>query len=1020
MSICIVQLSDIHFKSVATVPPAVQARVIAMLRPAVRGKKWVLIAITGDLAFKGLSDEYGAASKFLAEIKADIEREAKCTVQIVVVPGNHDCDFQNVGNSRDMIAQTILREGVERIDQGVIENCTSVQKAFNESARSLEATQYVFDDGLWKEIDFEIEGRLIRVYGLNVAWLSKIKEKYGELVFPAQRYEARFRASTANLNIVLMHHPAHWMVQQSFHSLKALFQNDNTIVLSGHEHVSGGYEVRSTDAEYVCIEGPALVPEKSDDDAGFNVLEIDLDHRSGVCHTHYLRNEAADEQFDFKLRTPPEVASQHQLSDAFSLELSDPGGNFTGGSYGGNGKKRLSLADIFTFPDVRTISAEDGALPVISSEALIKGACSGRKVIVTGHELSGKTTLLYRAFRIFHSRGQYPVYISASNFNSAGERQIRNKIVDAVEHQYKDGKAVLSERKDCLILLIDDIELLRRIPNMFKGVMEVAASDFEHLIATAEHQFNLTELLDSEVRTVLSDAYTYEILPFGHRNRYQLIGRWCRVSEVSDIQEFERKVHQVEAILDTVIGRNLAPAYPFYMLLILQGMESATTGALQQSSYAYYYQHLITKGLSEAGLKQDKHDEVMNYLANLAWFVRGSGEKEVTEIQLQGYNEAFGKNFHNVVLADRSTLLTNARLLVKRKGVYSFAYPYIYHFFLGAYLSENFSDEQVKRTIDDMCANLRDRESANSILFLTHHKKSLDIIQKVVDVLAGCHRDSKPFNFASDAEGIHALITESSRLSIGALDLDQERLDHRDHMDLAAKDHEKFDMEVSNDKTELGERLRQILLMHRTGEIVGQIVKNYYGSLKRPEKKKLLREVFEAPLRMFSSLMTMMGNNPSMLADGISHKIKEEYPDEESQELKRISRRMAFNLLGMVATTAILKPARDVSIRELDDDINALVEEDNTLAIRLAQIACSLVRPAYRGTDDLRKFASELKSHNTFAYSLLQSLGAMHIRMFSLSEPDKQKLCSALDIDFREVRKVESATPGMKKLKGDE
>lgn len=1017
MSICIVQLSDIHFKSAATVSTAVRESVIGLLRPAVRGKKWVLIAVTGDLAFRGLSEEYEAASAFLGEIKAEVEHEVQCSVQIVVVPGNHDCDFQNVSNSRDMIAKTILLEGVERIDQGVIENCTSVQKAFNESAKLLEATSYVFDDGLWKEIDFDVEGRRIKVFGLNVAWLSKIKEKYGELVFPSQGYEDRFRASTANLNIVLMHHPAHWMVQHSFHSLKSLFQKDNTLVLSGHEHVSGGYEIRSAEAEYVSIEAPALVPEKSDDKAGFNVLEIDLDQRSGVCQTYYLGNELAHEQFEFKLQAPAEVASRHQLGEVFSAELSDPGGNFTGGSYGGNGKNRLALADIFTFPDVRTITAEEGALPVISSEVLIKGACSGRRVIITGHELSGKTTLLYRAFRTYHSRGQYPVYISASNFNNAGERQIRNKIRDAVEHQYKDGAAVLRERKESLVLLIDDIEVLRRIPNLFKNVMEVAAADFEHLIATAEQQFNLTELLDSEVRKLLSDAYTYEILPFGHRNRYQLVGRWCRVSEVSDVQELERKVHQVEATLDTVIGRNLAPAYPFYLLLILQGMESATAGALQQSSYAYYYQHLITKGLSEAGLKQDKHDEVMNYLANLAWFVRGSGEKEITEIQLQGFNEAFGKNFHNVLLADRLTLLTNARLLVKRKDVYFFAYPYIYHFFLGAYLSDNFDDAQAKRTINDMCANLRDRESANSILFLTHHKKSLEIIQKVVDVLASCHRDSKPFNFEKDADGIHELITESSRLSLGALDLEQERLDQRDHMDLAAKNHEKFDVEVSNDKTELGERLRQILLMHRTGEIVGQIVKNYYGSLKRPEKKKLLREVFEAPLRMFSSLMTMMGNNPSLLADGISQRIKEEYPDSESEELKRISRRLAFDLLGMVATAAVLKPARDVSIRELDDDINALVEEDNTLSVKLAQISCSLVRPAYRGTDDLKRLAADLKVHNTFAYSLLQSLGAMHIRMFSLSEPDKQKLCSALDIDLPEVRKAEAATSGMKKLK---
>ncbi len=1015
MSICIVQISDIHFRNADTLAIGHREEIIRAIRPKVRGKKWVLIAITGDLAFQGLASEYEAASAFLNDVKRHVAFEAGCSVQIVVVPGNHDCDFKNVSNSREIIARTILREGVELVDAGVLEICTAVQRNFKESAKTLESTGYLYHDDLWKEIGIDAEGHSIRIFGLNVAWLSKIKEKYGELVFPVQRYEDRLKTSTASLNIVLLHHPAHWMAQPSFHALRALFQNNNTVVLSGHEHVSGGYQIRTTNAEYVSFEAPALVPEKFSDKAGFNILEIDLDQRTGVCQTHYL-DGAVEDPFEFRLQTPAEVTSRHQLSDAFNSELSDPGGNFTGGSYTGSGKCQLELSDIFTFPDVRTVSAEEGAMPVIGSEALLSGACSGRKIIIIGDELAGKTTLLYKAFRLYHSRGRYPVYLSASSLNNAGQKQIRNKIKDAVKHQYQDGEAVLREPKESLVLLVDDIELLKRLPHLFENFMEVASTDFGNFLATAEQQFTLTELLDSEVQRLLSDAYTYEILPFGHRNRYQLIGRWCRVSGSTDVQDFERKVHQVELTLDTLIGRNLAPAYPFYLLLILQGMDSAMAGALQQSSYAYYYQHLITKGLNEAGLKQDKHDEVMNYLANLAWFVRSAGDKEITEIELQGFNGEFGKNFHNVVLRDRLTLLTNARLLVLRKGTYSFAYPYIYHFFLGAYLSDNFSEETVKSAINGMCANLRDRESANSILFLTHHKKSLEIIEKVLDVLVGCHRDAKPFNFEADAEGIQNLISESSSLSLSTLDLEQERLDQRTQMDRSHEHREKFDAAVANDKSDIGDRLRQILLMIRTGEIVGQIVKNYYGSLRRPEKKRLLREVFEAPLRMFSELMTLIGNNPSLLAESISKKIKEEHPDADGEQLEKFSRRLAFDLLGMLATSAILKPARDVSIRELDDDIQSLVDDQNTLSSRLAQIACLLVRPAYRGTENLKKFAAELRSSNPFAYSLLQSLGAMHIRMFSLSEPDKQKLCSALDIDFSETRKGEVTKSGMKKL----
>lgn len=1015
MNICIVQISDIHFKSEDTVPRSIRHSLIRSIRPAVRGKDLVVVALTGDLAFQGIADEYKLAEQFLDEIKSAISEEVGCQIQVAIVPGNHDCNFVDQGESRALIAEALLARGFERIDKGVIVNCTNVQAEFRNAAKAYEATNYTYDDPLWKEIELELQGRRVKIFGLNVAWLSKIKERYGELLFPVHLYEARLKDSNADLNIVLMHHPAHWMAQVSYHALKALFQRDNTLVLSGHEHVSGGYQIKCADSEYVAIEAPALVPESNKDRAGFNLVQIDLLERRGACETIYFEGDS--ELFEFGLQAPPVLATRHQVLEAFNAELSDPGGNFTGGAYSGSDRGRLALADIFTYPDARVVASEEDAPLVVSTEVLIENAEQRRKIIFIGGALCGKTTILYQAFRTYHARGRYPIYVSGSIFNNAAHSSIRNKIKEAARAQYVDGLDVLSEKRESLVLLIDDIELLRRIPHLLKSVLEVAAADFKFLVATAEQGFNIAELLDDEVRHALSDGYSYEVLPFGHSNRYQLVTKWCRASGIHEVEQLERKIHHVESTLNSVIGKNLAPSYPFYLLLILQGMETATPGALQQSSYAYYYQHLITKGLNEAGLKQDKHDEVMNYVANLAWFVRSSDNKELSEIQLQGFNEAFGRNFHSVVLQRRLQLLVDARLLILRKGVYTFSYPYIYHFFLGVYLSANFDNPEVKYAVNAMCMNLRDRESANGILFLTHHNKSLEIIQKVVGVLSDCHKKYKPFAFEKDTDGLHELISESSSLSLGVVNVEQNRIEHRRRQDVADGNVERRDLEIGDDRSELGNRLREILLMFRTGEIVGQILKNYYGSMKRPDKRRLLQEVFDSPMRMLSSLMDLMGNDPKLLAEGISSRLKEDYPDADAGDLERASRRIAFDMLGIIAFSAVIKPARDVSIEELDEDIAELVDEEKTLSLKLAQIASWLVRPGNRNTDKIKKVAADLKSHNPFAYRLLQSLGAMHVRMFSLPESEVQRLCSALDIDFVEIRKSENARSGMKKLK---
>lgn len=54
-----------------------------------------------------------------------------------------------------------------------------------------------------------------------------------------------------------------------------------------------------------------------------------------------------------------------------------------------------------------------------------------------------------------------------------------------------------------------------------------------------------------------------------------------------------------QRIVNSIIGKNYVPAYPIFILTILQTTEMGNPHDLKDSSYGNYYQFLITQALSK-------------------------------------------------------------------------------------------------------------------------------------------------------------------------------------------------------------------------------------------------------------------------------------------------------------------------------------------------------------------------------------------------------------------------------------
>lgn len=243
---------------------------------------------------------------------------------------------------------------------------------------------------------------------------------------------------------------------------------------------------------------------------------------------------------------------------------------------------------------------------------------------------------------------------------------------------------------------------------------------------------------------------------------------------------------------------------------------------------------------------------------------------------------------------------------------------------------------------------------------------------------------------------MNELIDSASHLLLGRIDIDknqEEMRNLRDSLEKATDDTEPI--EAGDDTAPIDDTRKQvefvgkIYLLMKTTEILGQILKNYYGSLERPIKAALLHEVFDAPLRFLRAFFAEVTGDPESFVKELEGILEERLPKLSSAKKRQAAKKVAFHLLGMLCTGIVARTAQYVNAHKLSDDISALVRSNPNYAYRLIGAATRLIKPGQLPYEEIRKVAKDLKQ-NHFAFTILQSLAVYHLHLFHTRDTDKE------------------------------
>jgi predicted MPP superfamily phosphohydrolase len=993
--IAVLHLSDMHLSASDLADAEGRSeRIAAAINAVAQQPIELLIVITGDLAYSGKAAEYSVVRAFTDELCSRATAIPNVSLAgVALVPGNHDCDFAEDTQARQLVIESLSKSNPALFDGSVVRTLTAIQNEFYTFAELLTKEPIPSDDRVYQHAVFNTSAGQLSLHLLNTASMSRLQEQQGELAFP---YGAISKHSGAALEIALMHHPFNWLSANNARLLRTTLESVADIILTGHEHEGGAFERRvAGGGGAVYVEG-AVLREARTARSGFNVLVFDSSFVSVRVHEYVWNGEMYA-----PLRDPIDISlSRHFLPAIGQLRVDpdfldqfilDPGSPFTHPVKG-----RLRLDDIYVSPDINERRLGDIARGAKIPSALSEAYCSDAdRLVVLGSDDSGKTTLLKRIYRSHLAAGRLPVWLNADELKRGDADYIERALDRAVGHQYGD-EAVERFRQaphQTKAIIIDDFHRARGNTKAHDNIIRHVCGIADFVVLSMDDLYVYERAAEGSEDHPLAPFSAVEIRPFGYQLRGDLIDKWLRLGRELTVSEGDLayEISRTEHAVNTLMGRSLFPLYPLFVLTVLQTMEAMSNlGTVAVGTYGYVYEALITQKLNSSSATSV--DTKYNFLAFVAFSMFARDQRVVSMAEMVEINNAYF-DVYRVRLQVESLIaeFSASDLMLTSPNRVWFKYKYVYYYFIARYFAQSLSDPdaelEIRARIEKLAGELYREESANIILFLLYLSKDrrlLDLMFANIDRLYG---NVTPALFEGDVAFVGRLNAEKLPLALPDSDADVRRQAVR------AKQDSEDDL-TSDDQ--VGELLMLNVSM-KSIQILGQVLRNFAGSLPGKLKTRIASEVVKLGLRTLSTIFGIFDSQlPEFRAEMRRFFLESGRANEHTVDEK--ADRFIFQLIVLFGHAIVRKLSIAIGSEELTETYKDLLAESDTTAMRLIDAAIRLDHFKQIQVADLEALLASL-GNNSFAVSLLRDLVWDRLYLFPVDFKIRQRLCAAFGID---------------------
>lgn len=1023
MKLLLIQIGDIHIKE-AKNPASERLRsVAAAIKHLSFDVTTAVVILSGDMAFSGRKKEYEIVSANLKAMLADMSAELKnVAIHLIGVPGNHDCDFKHpITGTRKLLLEGLARSSREKADESTLGICCQVQDEFfnfldqNETLKPALGIGRAYYDYL---IPVGSEQILFRCF--NTAFSSTDPEIAGQMIYPVSLLQARAITPTPAYTVAILHHPYNWFAPTIKRALSEHVESTCDLIFTGHEHATAYYKKEAFSGlvtDY--IEG-AVFQEHGKDMCGFNVVLVNLEASQERVYSfewdgdHFAEDEVTNGWRPFRRS---KSRREFELSEAMSEHLQDPGATFSH-----PGKPNLLLEDIYVPPNAQELTFKDGKDLVskgrVASKDVLNFISNKQRVLIIGKERSGKSTLAKVLFRQFYGNGLIPILVYGDEIKATDPDKFDLLVEGRLRQDYKnpllDKFRQLAD--DRVVVIVDDFDHAKLNARGRLKLLDGIHKKFDRLVILGDDLLRFEEMACGELGPkVLSEYIQIELMEYGHILRSAIVDKWYDVNReyIANQDELERKVAHAEKLIDEILGKSYLPSYPIFILTILQGLDTSEPISNSAGSYGYLYAVLITKRLTE-GDKNLSLDKKLAYLVELGFHMFKAGRRELSLPEFELFHQ---RHCAQYLLIDRKFIVNElelAGIIEMFHDHYRFKYDYFYYYFVAQYFSRHIEEDVAKEHIVKLCDELQKEENANIWMFLTNQSRSHFVLETILNHATKFFASMSPPRFEEDVQFLVKLYDKVPELVYVQKSTEEIRQERRKILDEQSQNIGKQADEVE-ENNEILCTLAKLKAALRTLEVMGQIVKNYAGSMKNDPKYQLVKQCYELGLRVTGVIFDVWQKaGEGFVQEVLDMVLRKEDNIQTKEELEKSMKKFIFYFCETTSFNIIKRISHAVGTKDLNDIYEKVLTQNPSNAYRLVDLSVKLDSLGVP-TGDIYDLSEKFKD-NIFCSRLLSHLVLHHFYLFNTDEQTKQKICNKLGVKMQTMRGIDVATSSQKRL----
>jgi len=617
-----------------------------------------------------------------------------------------------------------------------------------------------------------------------------------------------------------------------------------------------------------------------------------------------------------------------------------------------------------------------------------------KNVVISGDELIGKSTLCREIARLLaESPNLLPILIHLTPEYSG---LLEKKIERALNRQYANPRSEYENRQRVIIL--DDFHLLpiKYQQKIFKELKELKSA-FTILTVDSIYNINFVE------REFKQDYDSVSIREFGLSHQSQIITKWMNLYDKKN--ENFKQHDEIEEYLHSTLASGLVPATPFNILVILEERDAFKPLKGDVTSKGHCYEALIYIALKKINIPDYEADILLNLLEYLSYDLYKRQNTHITKAEYEEFLNKYAGSYNQpMAISEVIEKLESAKIFFENSlGEFHFGSKYIHYFFVARYLANHKNESEAMAEIDKIYETLEKSESGYIGVFIIHHTRDYDILDKILAKLSGFYEEF-PEATLNKSE-IEFLNKHTDKLGRIVLDAQNNSIAERaKRLEMA-----EHDEEVSKESVETGadtdfnvsSELKSLRKALKTTEVMGHILKARAGSLLKEKQKEYLRTALKVYFRITARFAADFRDNEADFVDFFERRVRKFSKDKlDNMELYELANNVYFNFNLMNYYACIKRASAELCSEQL---INIASEVCAEIGTPLAQYIDLFNRMWYAKQLPVKELLEKIDKKSPVATRIIGEIVSEYCKLHNIDIQDKERLCRALEWDLKRL-----------------